>query len=76
MRLRFEAGAVISPLLHYVLDQWTDQWRQQAQGDVIIVRYADDAVVGFQHEYEAKKFLKDLRTTEQARAAHWPCARR
>jgi RNA-directed DNA polymerase len=59
-------GSVISPLLanvylHYVLDQWTDQWRQSAQGDVIIVRYADDAVIGFQHEYEAKKFLKDLR---------------
>ena len=59
-------GAVISPLLanvylHYVLDQWTDQWRQSAQGDVIIVRYADDAVIGFQHEYEAEKFLKDLR---------------
>ena len=59
-------GAVISPLLaniylHYVLDQWTDQWRQSAQGDVIIVRYADDAVIGFQHQYEAKKFLKDLR---------------
>jgi group II intron reverse transcriptase/maturase len=59
-------GSVISPLLaniylHYVLDQWTDQWRQSAQGDVIIVRYADDAVIGFKHEYEAKKFLKDLR---------------
>jgi RNA-directed DNA polymerase len=59
-------GAVLSPLLaniylHYVLDQWTDQWRQQAQGDVIIVRYADDAVIGFQHEYEAEKFLKELR---------------
>jgi hypothetical protein len=59
-------GAVISPLLanvylHYVLDQWSDQWRQKAQGDVIIVRYADDAVIGFQHEYEAKKFLQDLR---------------
>lgn len=58
-------GAVISPLLaniylHYVLDQWTDQWRQRAQGDVIIVRYADDAVIGFQHEREAKKFLEDL----------------
>ncbi len=42
-------GAVISPLLanvylHYVLDQWSDPWRQKAQGDVIIVRYADDAV--------------------------------
>ena len=59
-------GAVISPLLaniylHYVLDQWTDQGRHKAQGDVIIVRYADDAVIGFQHEYEAKKFLNDLR---------------
>jgi RNA-directed DNA polymerase len=39
----------------------TDQWRRKAQGDVIIVRYADDAVIGFQHEYEAEKFLKDLR---------------
>lgn len=59
-------GAVASPLLaniylHYVLDQWTDQWRQKAQGDVIIVRYADDAVLGFQHEYEAQKFLQELR---------------
>jgi RNA-directed DNA polymerase len=59
-------GAVISPLLanvylHYVLDQWTDQWRQNVQGDVIIVRYADDAVIGFQNQYEAEKFLKDLR---------------
>ena len=59
-------GAVISPLLaniylHYVLDQWTDQWRQKAQGDVIIVRYADDAVIGFQHQHEAQKFLKELR---------------
>jgi hypothetical protein len=59
-------GAVISPLLaniylHYVLDQWTDQWRQRAQGDVIIVRYADDAVIGFQHQYEAERFLKDVR---------------
>jgi RNA-directed DNA polymerase len=59
-------GAVVSPLLaniylHHVLDQWTDQWRQNAQGDVIIVRYADDAVIGFQHQYEAERFLKDLR---------------
>ena len=59
-------GAVISPLLaniylHYVLDQWTDQWRRKAQGDVIIVRYADDAVIGFQYQYEAERFLKDLR---------------
>lgn len=59
-------GAVISPLLaniylHYVVDQWTDQWRRKAQGDVIIVRYADDAVIGFQHEHEAERFLEELR---------------
>jgi RNA-directed DNA polymerase len=62
----FCVRGVISPLLaniylHYVLDQWTDQWRQNAPGDVIIVRYADDAVLGFQHQHEAEKFLKDLR---------------
>jgi len=59
-------GAVISPLLaniylHHVLDQWADQWRQDAQGDVILVRYADDAVIGFQHQHEAKLFVQDLR---------------
>jgi len=58
-------GAVVSPLLskvylHYVLDQWTDQWRQQGRGDVIIVRYADDAIIGFQHESEARQYLQDL----------------
>jgi len=60
-------GAVISPILanlylHYVLDVWVDQWRRkQASGDVIIVRYADDAVLGFQHRYEAERFLTQLR---------------
>jgi group II intron reverse transcriptase/maturase len=59
-------GAVISPLLsnvylHYVLDQWTDQWRQAARGDVTIVRYADDAVLGFQHQDEAESYLRELR---------------
>ena len=59
-------GAVVSPLLsnvylHYVLDQWTDQWRQTARGDVTIVRYADDAIIGFQHEDEARQYLQDLR---------------
>jgi len=59
-------GAVVSPLLsnvylHYVLDQWTDQWRQDARGDVTIVRYADDAIIGFQHEDEARQYLKELR---------------
>ena len=59
-------GAVISPLLanvylHYVLDQWAQQWRSRhATGDVVIVRYADDFVLGFQHRREAERFLKDL----------------
>ena len=59
-------GAVVSPLLsnvylHYVLDQWTDQWRQAGRGDITIVRYADDAIIGFEHEDEAKQYLQDLR---------------
>lgn len=60
-------GAVISPLLgnvylHYALDLWVDQWRdRQAEGDVIIVRYADDFVMGFQHRHEAERFLRELR---------------
>jgi group II intron reverse transcriptase/maturase len=60
-------GGSISPLLaniylHYVFDLWADQWRsKQAQGDVIIVRYADDFVVGFQHESDAMKFQQELR---------------
>lgn len=58
-------GAVVSPLLaniylHYALDQWTDRWRQNARGDVTIVRYADDAIIGFEHEHEARQYLKDL----------------
>jgi RNA-directed DNA polymerase len=60
-------GGSISPLLanvylHYVFDLWADQWRKmRAQGDVIIVRYADDFVVGFQHESDARRFLDELR---------------
>ena len=60
-------GAVISPLLdniylHYVLDQWVMEWRREfAEGDVIIVRYADDFVLGFQHREEAGRFLEELR---------------
>jgi len=59
-------GAVISPLLaniylHYVLDLWFMEWRRElARGDVIIVRYADDFVLGFQHRDEAERFLKRL----------------
>jgi len=60
-------GAVISPLLaniylHYVLDQWVMEWRgKNAFGDVVIVRYADDFVLGFQHRKEAERFLEQLR---------------
>ena len=60
-------GAVASPLLaniylHYVFDLWANGWRQHhARGQVIIVRYADDTVVGFEHEAEAERFLADLR---------------
>lgn len=60
-------GASISPLLaniylHYVLDLWAHQWRQRyARGDVIIVRWADDFVVGFQYEDDAKRFHAELR---------------
>lgn len=60
-------GGSISPLaaniyLHYVLDLWAEQWRRkQARGEMIIVRYADDFVVGFQHESDAERFLDELR---------------
>jgi RNA-directed DNA polymerase len=60
-------GAVISPLLaniylHYVLDLWAVRWRQrEAAGDMIIVRYADDFIVGFQHEDDARRFLDEMR---------------
>ena len=60
-------GAVISPLLaniylHYVLDLWAERWRRhEATGDMIIVRYADDFIVGFQHETDARRFLDAMR---------------
>src|SRR5246127_3500116 len=60
-------GAVVSPLLanvylHYVFDLWADVWRRKvATGDVIIVRYADDLVMGFQHRAEAVRFLEEFK---------------
>ena len=57
----------ISPLLaniylHYVLDLWAERWRRrEAKGDMIIVRYADDLVVGFEHETDARRFLDAMR---------------
>jgi hypothetical protein len=59
-------GATVSPLLanlylHYVLDLWVQQWRtRHAQGDVIITRFADDFVVGFQYRGDAERFLREL----------------
>jgi hypothetical protein len=48
--------------LHYVLDRWVRQWRRRhARGDMIVTRFADDFVVGFQHLGDAKRFLQDLR---------------
>jgi group II intron reverse transcriptase/maturase len=60
-------GASASPLLgniylHYVFDLWAHQWRtRHARGDVVIVRFADDAVVGFEHRDDAERFWADLR---------------
>src|SRR3982075_941742 len=60
-------GSVISPLLaniylHYVLDPWAERWRRRgATGDMIIVRYADDFIVGFQHESDARRFWNEMR---------------
>ena len=48
--------------LHYVLDLWADWWRHRhARGDVIIVRFADDFIVGFEHREDAERFLDELR---------------
>ena len=60
-------GASVSPLLanlylHHVYDLWVDWWRRQlARGDVITVRFADDFIVGFEHEEDARRFLVELR---------------
>ena len=60
-------GSVISPLLsniylHYVFDLWVNQWRNRhAQGKVIVVRFADDSVLGFQSKWDADRFLSELK---------------
>ena len=57
---------MISPILanvylHYVYDLWVHRWRRtKATGDVVVIRYADDTIVGFEHEHEARAFLHDL----------------
>ena len=61
---------MISPLLanvylHYALDLWTERWRRrEATGDMVIVRYADDFIVGFQHEEDAGASGRDARAVE------------
>ena len=60
-------GGSISPLLaniylHYVFDLWVHRWRtRHAHGEVVVVRFADDFVVGFEHREEAERFLAELR---------------
>src|SRR6266550_5322813 len=60
-------GSVISPLLanvylHYVFDLWAERWRRhEATGGMMIVRYADDIVIGFEHETDARRFWDDMR---------------
>jgi hypothetical protein len=64
-------GSVVSPILaniylHYVFDLWVDVWRKKCtRGEVVVVRYADDHVLGFQHRVDADRFLTDF----QARLA-------
>src|SRR5580700_581933 len=65
LEIAFCVRGVISPLLanvylHYAFDLWVQHWRQhRATGEVIVVRYADDAVLGFQHRADAEQFLRD-----------------
>jgi RNA-directed DNA polymerase len=64
-------GAVISPLLaniylYYAFDLWVRHWRRhQATGDVVVVRYADDIVVGFEHQTDAERFLSEWKERMQ-----------
>jgi hypothetical protein len=62
---------VISPILanvylHYVYDLWAHRWRRNKASDMIVIRYADDTIVGFQHEHEARAFLDDLKERMRA----------
>ena len=60
-------GSVISPLLaniylHYAFDLWVNVWRKKwAHGEVAVIRYADDVILGFQHQTDADRFLENLR---------------
>lgn len=62
-----QGSASASPLLanvylHYVFDRWASQWRRRhARGDMVVARFADDFVTGFEHRGDARQFLHDLR---------------
>jgi len=72
-------GAVASPLLanvylHYAFDLWAQHWREhRAAGDVIVVRYADDIVMGFEQRADAERFLQEWK--ERLRKFGWNCTR-
>src|SRR5215831_14241904 len=65
LEIAFCVRRVISPLLcnvylHYVFDLWVQHWRKhRATGEVIVVRYADDSVLGFQYRADAERFLRE-----------------
>ena len=67
VKITFCVRGVISPLLanvylHYSFDLWVNVWRQKwAQGEVVVVRYADDTILGFQYQTDADRFPENLR---------------
>ena len=61
-KTRGHLATVGQHLSSYAFDLWAGHWRKHyAKGQVIVVRYADDIVMGFQHEREAKRFMEDMR---------------
>src|ERR1700680_4444989 len=67
LEITFCVRGVISPLLaniylHYAFDLWVDVWRKKwAHGEVVVIRYADDTILGFQHQADADRFVENLR---------------
>ena len=65
-KMKSPQGSVVSPLLaniylHYVFDLWVNVWREKwAHGEVAVIRYADDIILGFQHQADADRFLENL----------------
>src|SRR6478609_2972799 len=71
-------GAVISPILanvylHYVFDLWTHRWRRKATGDVIVIRYADDTIVGFQSSMRRRR--SSMISRNGCARSNWRCTR-